>query len=414
MANQISRLSVFSWALYDLANTIFSMNIVSFYFSLWVVNEMGGTDSDYSFANASSMMLMVLTAPVLGAISDQARRRIPFLVLTTLLCVGFTALLGLGGLMVSLVFFVVANYMFQAGLIFYDSLLPEVSTEENRGKVGGLGIGLGYVGSFIGIGSGLFLLDSIGYVGMFRLTAVLFLLFAIPCFLFVHERTITAKDRKRVPEIVRGAFSQVFRTVKHAKQFPGLLRFLIGRLFYTDPVNTIIIFMGIYVTNEVGFTEDEAQLLMLTAISSAVLGGIGWGFLVDRLQPKRSLLLVLISWMIVLFGAFAIAIFDLPKYLFWIDACLAGISLGGTWAADRPLMLRLTPPSYVGEFYGLYSMVGRFASVTGPLLWGLVVDTLNWGRPAAVFMLLIFIVISYLILRPIDDRPRDWSRFTLQ
>lgn len=406
MARSIPKLSVLSWALYDLANTIFSMNIVSFYFSLWVVNEMGGSDSDYSYANALSMMLMFLTAPVLGALSDQARRRMPFLIATTLVCVLFTALLGIGGLLWSLAFFVVANYMFQAGLIFYDSLLPEVSTEENRGRVGGLGIGLGYVGSFIGIGSGMLLLDRIGYIGMFRLSALLFLIFAIPCFLFVRERTLAAQARIEVARIVRGAFMQVARTVAHAKQFPGLLRFLIGRLFYTDPVNTIIIFMGIYVTNEVGFSEGEAQLLMMVAIVAAVAGGIAWGFVVDRLQPKRSLLLVLATWMVVLLGATLIAVLNLPKTLFWVTACLAGVSLGGTWAADRPLMLRLSPPQYIGEFYGLYSMVGRFASVIGPLLWGLIVDTLGWGRPAAVFLLFILVTIAFFIIRPIDDRPR--------
>ncbi len=182
---RVSRLAVISWALYDLANTIFSMNIVSLYFSLWVVNAMGGSDAAYGAANSLSMGLMFLTAPFLGAISDQAARRIPFLVATTLLCVAFTALLGLGGLTLSLLLFIVANYMFQAGLVFYDALLPVVSTEHSRGKVGGLGIGLGYLGSFIGVGSGLLLLDRIDYVGVFRLSALLFLLFALPCFFFV-------------------------------------------------------------------------------------------------------------------------------------------------------------------------------------------------------------------------------------
>ena len=150
-----AKLTVVAWALYDLANTIFSMNIVSLYFSLWVVNVMHGSDSDYGNANAFSMLLMFLSAPALGALSDQAKRRMPFLVITTVVCVVFTSLLGLGGLAWSLVFFVIANYMFQAGLIFYDALLPVVSTEENRGKIGGFGIGLGYMGSFIGVGSGL-------------------------------------------------------------------------------------------------------------------------------------------------------------------------------------------------------------------------------------------------------------------
>ncbi len=199
---QPSRRSVLSWALYDLANTIFSMNIVSLYFSLWVINEMGGIDADYGNANSISMALMFFTAAILGALSDQAGRRKPFLIVTTLTCVGFTAMLGTGGLLPSLVLFIVANYMFQAGLIFYDSLLPVVSTEANRGKVGGLGVGLGYMGSFIGVGSGLLLLSRIGYTGIFRLSAVLFLLFALPCFFFVKEPGRLDKVRKGLGGIV--------------------------------------------------------------------------------------------------------------------------------------------------------------------------------------------------------------------
>ncbi len=403
MQKAIPRSAVLSWAMYDLANTIFSMNIVSFYFSVWVVNKMGGTDADYSFANAFSMGLMFFSAPILGALSDQISRRMPFLIFTTLTCVLFTALLGIGGLFLSIVFFIIANYMFQAGLIFYDSLLPVVSTEENRGRVGGLGIGLGYVGSFIGMGSGLLLLDKIGYVGVFRMTALLFFVFALPCFIFVREPVSARGQRIDFGAMVRGAFQQVFKTIRHAREFPGLLRFLVGRLFYTDPVNTIIVFMGIYVINEVGFTENEAQILMLVAIAAAVAGGFLWGSIVDRFQPARSLLWVLISWKIAILGAFFIAVLDLPKVLFWPVACLAGISLGGTWAADRPLMLKLAPKEYLGEFYGLYSMVGRFASVVGPLLWGLIVNTLGWGRPAAVFSLFLLLVVAYIILKPLKE-----------
>ena len=405
----IFSLPVLSWALYDLANTMFSMSIVSLYFPLWVVNVMGGTDQLYGNANAFSMALMFLTAPVLGAISDQANRRMPFLIASTLLCVLFTALLGIGGLLLSILFFIIANYMFQAGLIFYDALLSEVSTMDNRGRVGGLGIGLGYMGSFIIVGLGLMVVREEApetLVTMFRLTAILFLLFALPCFLFVKERQRRAAGISW--HVVQGAFLQVKHTVAHARMFPGLLRFLVGRVFYTDPVNTVIVFMGVYVTNEVGFTTTEAQVLLLVAIAAAVVGGFLWGIVVDRQGPKRTLNMVLILWMLVFAMAIGIAVFQLSKNLFWIAGGLAGVALGGTWAADRPWMLVLSPPRYLGEFYGLYSMAGRFASIVGPFMWGVVVNTLGWGRPAAVGLLLVLIVIAFGILQKVDDAPRDW------
>ncbi len=404
-----SRLSVVSWALYDLANTVFSMNIVSLYFSLWVVNVMGGTDADYGNAVALSMAFMLVSAPVLGALSDQAGRRMPFLVFTTLACVGLTALLGLGGLKGSLIVFVGANYMFQAGLIFYDSLLPVVSTEENRGRIGGLGIGLGYLGSVIGVVSGLKLLDRIGYVGIFRLSALLFLVFAIPCFLFVRE-SAAARGFKLDLRVVWQALQQVSATIPRARKYPGLLRFLVGRFFYTDPANTIIAFMSIYVTNEIGFDERQAQVVLLAAILCAVVGGLAWGFVVDRIGPRRTLTLVLILWISVLTAAIATPMLDLPSRLFWGIACLAGIALGGLWTADRPLMLRLSPPKHIGEFYGLYSMIGRFGAVVGPFTWGLVVNSLGLGRLVAVGTLLGFMLVALVMIWGIDDRVRDWPQ----
>ncbi len=403
---------VLSWALYDFANTIFSMNIVSLYFSLWVIHVMGGKDIQYSIANGTSMALILLTAPLLGALSDQAGRRMPFLVASTLLCVLFTALLGMGGLLLSLAFFVLANYGFQAGLIFYDALLPEVSDESNVGVVGGIGIGLGYLGSFTGVAMGLLVLNPDRpetYLSVFRLTALLFLLFALPCFLFVRERrkVLAESEQRSVGEILRGSLTQLKRTVEHAQEFPGLARFLLGRVFYTDPVNTVILFMSVYVVKEVGFSETEAQIFLLFAITAAAVGSFLWGPIVDRIGPKRSLNWVLRLWMVVFAGAILLAIFDL-KPAFWLVGALAGIALGGTWAADRPYMLRLAPPRYIGEFYGLYSMVGRFASIVGPLMWGFVVDVLGWGRPAAVATLLVLVVIAYGILQPVSDEPRQW------
>ncbi|MSP14808.1 MAG: MFS transporter [Chloroflexi bacterium] len=405
----ISRLSIASWVLYDLANTIFSLNIISLYFSLWVVNVMGGTDQSYGNANGISMALMFFSAPVLGAISDQAPKRLPFLTISTIVCVLFTLLLGAGGLALSLFFFIIANYFYQAGLIFYDSLLAEVSTEENRGRIGGIGVGVGYLGSVIGIGTGFIILgkNPNAYDSVFKATAILFLIFALPAFFFIRERS------RRVPpfnlDAVGRAFGQITQTVARARQYPGLGRFLVGRIFYADAANTVIAFMGIYVTNELGFTAAEAQLVLFVGILAAVLGGLCWGVVVDRLGPKRTLDIVLLLWTVTLVLAVVIPLLHLPSVAFWLVAALAGISLGGTWSADRPLMLRLSPPRYLGQFYGLYAMVGRFAAIIGPVLWGIIVDSLKWGRPAAIASLLVMIVLSFFILRSVSDERRNWG-----
>jgi UMF1 family MFS transporter len=355
------------------------------------------------------MALVFVSAPLLGALSDQAPRRLPFLIVSTLLCCGFTALLGLGGLAISLVFFIVANVFYQSGLIFYDALLPTVSTIANRGRIGGLGVGIGYVGSFVGVGLGLVVLrgDPSAKPLLFRLVAVLFLLFALPCFIWVRER------RRAVEAFglaaVRRAVAELRDTVGHVRRYPALARFLAGRVFYADAANTLIAFMGIYVTNETSLTEETVQYILLLSIAAAVAGGLVCGVLVDRVGPKRTLNGILGLWAVLLGLTAAIAYLRLPGELFYLVGALAGIALGGTWAADRPFMLRLTPPQRLGQFYGLYAMVGRFAAIMGPLLWTALVDGLGWGRPAAVLSLLLMVVIAFVVLRPVGDEQRAWT-----
>ncbi|HWV57650.1 MAG TPA: MFS transporter [Longimicrobiales bacterium] len=411
-----TRLAVGSWALYDLANTMFSMNIVSLFASLWVVNVMGGTDATWGFTMSISYAVIFVVSPFLGALTDQAPKRMPFLVASTIVCVAFTALMGRGGLALSLVFFAIANIAYQAGLQFYDALLPDVSREDNRGRIGGLGVGLGYVGSFVGVAVATLILGSgiddlsvdqqhARYTTVFQVTAALFLLFALPCFLFVRERR---RQRTFSVASVAAAARQVASTVRASGRYPGLLRFLIGRVFYTDSVNTVIVFMGLYVTAEVGFDQAAVGPIMMVAIAFAVIGGFGWGAVVDRVGPKRTLDWVLFLWMAIFVWTAVVGMFDLPRLAFLPVPPLAGIALGGTWAADRPYMLRLTPPARIGEFYGLYGMVGRFSAITGPFVWGFIVDILGWGRPAAIATLLAGVVIAYVILRKVSDEPRAW------
>lgn len=398
-----SRISVLAWALYDLGNTAFALNIISLHFALWVVNDMGGSDSHYGYANIMSMVLVLLTGPILGAMSDQTNRRMPFLIIMTCLCVFFTVLLGLGGLHASLLIFIIANYMYHVGLIFYDALLPLISTEENRGRVGSFGVGLGYVGSLAAAVTGLLLLETIGREGMFKITAAFFLVFSVPCFVLVKEPI--ARPFRVTRKTIVESIVQVASTLRRANEFPGLARFLVGRFFYADAINCLIIFMGIYVTNELGFTDAQAQTVLLVAVMSSIGGAWFWGIMVDRIGPKSSLNSVLYLWMFVLLGVSLIPMLNLPTQLIWLVAVSSGIAMAGIWCADRPYLLRLVPAQYIGEFFGLYSMVGRFATILGPAIWVVIADNMGLGRPAAVLALLVFVVISYGILRGVSDRP---------
>jgi MFS transporter, UMF1 family len=420
----IPRRAVVSWVLYDLANTIFSMGVVSIYFSFYVGDAVSASDTDivYGSIQAVSMGLIFVLSPLLGAMTDRARRRMPFLVWSTLLCCACTALMARGGFAVSALLFVVANAAYQAGLQFYDALLPEVSTEDNRGVIGGIGVGIGYLGSYLAVGLG-FLFASDAHVWIFTSIAVAFLVFALPCFFFVRERGNPHPRPVFGWRMVRESTRETLATLRSSRGYPGLLRFLVGRVFYTDAINTVIAYMALYATGVAmagGRTEAEGQaqarLVMLSAISFAVVGGLVWGRLADRRGPKRTLTWVLRLWLATFALASITGFLRLPVAVLYVVGILAGIALGGTWAADRPYMLRLTPPDRVGEFYGLYGMVGRFSAVTGPVLWagimtlavkGLGLPVLT-GQAMAIATLLGMILVSMRILAPVTDERRDW------
>src|SRR5262249_37200473 len=170
----------------------------------------------------------------------------------TIICCAATALIGRGPFALSALLFVIANGAYQAGVQFYDSLLPEVTTEANRGRINGIAIGLGYIGSYIAVGAGL-LMSSHGrefpFGNYFLFVALAFLALATPCFLFVREHGNPNPRPIFTVGAVRESVAQTVRTLKSGHQYPGLLRFLIGRAFYTDAINTVILFMSLYTVN---------------------------------------------------------------------------------------------------------------------------------------------------------------------
>ena len=428
-----------SWVLYDLANTIFSMGVTSLTFSLWVKDAAGETraDSVYGLITSISMGIIFIISPLLGAMSDRAPRRMPFLIVSTIICVAFTELFGRVGYAGTMIAFVIANAAYQAGLQFYDSLLVEVTTDENRGRIGGIGVGVGYFGSYIAVAISLLIADK---TLQFTLYGVSFLLFAIPCFLYVKERGRPADAKIFDPGVLISSTRETIRTLREGKKYPGLLRFLVGRVFYTDAINTVILIMTLYATNlgvSVGATakgaEYNAKLVMMFAITFAIAGGFMWGRVVDRIGPKKTLDYVLYLWLVTFVLAASMGLVGLPYGVLWGVTALAGVALGGVWSADRPLMLRLTPPDRVGEFYGLYGMVGRFSAITGPLLWAgvtsvvlrhygltslkagganamVVAGQVRVAQGFGVISLMLMVVVSWWILRPVSDAPRKWNR----
>jgi UMF1 family MFS transporter len=200
------------------------------------------------------------------------------------------------------------------------------------------------------------------------------------------------------------SWSQLGRTVEHARNSPGLLRFIVGRFFYTDPINTVIAVMSLFAINALGFKANEARYVLITLTVVAVLASFGWGWLVDRIGPRRTLLAVLVSWAV---GLLIIGLV-VQKVPFLVAGAILGSGLGGVAVTDRLLLIRLAPPALAGEMFGLYGLAGKLSAVIGPVLYGGIVFVLEprLGTVAyqiAILSLLILMVTGFLIVRGVPE-----------
>jgi len=421
-------ITTFSWIIYDLANTIFSMNVVTRYFSAWLVIDLALGDHYYSLSYSFSMLLVALTMPIIGAISDRYHRKMPFLIAYTLICIIFTALIGVAGYGISnkivkitwaLIFFIIANYSYQGGLVFYNAMLPNICSERSIGRVSGYGVAVGYIGSIIGLilvspfvegkiwGLEISFIPQGGTVASFIPTAFLFLIFALPTFIFVKDPKFFHNNEIRRLDI-KASFKKVLESISNTKKYPGVLRFLIAKFFYEDAIQTVILFMAVYIQKVMGFSSESTTYFFILIIPSVVIGSALFGMMTDHFGPKKILIIVLIGWIISL----TVLILTMKIWLFWIIGALIGIFLGSSQTSARPLLISLVPKEMLGEFFGLYSFSGKLAAIFGPLVWAAMVSIFNnFGNiikyKAAIMALNILIVVGLIILLKVPDLKKN-------
>ena len=395
------KLAIFSWCLYDFANTIFSMNVISLYFALWVTVDHDGQDILYSTALSLSMLAVALSVPVFGALSDTTGKRRAPLIGLTLLCIFSTGLIGTTDhLWTGLILFMVANYGYQSALVFYNGMLPSISQGSHVGLVSGYGVALGYLGSIIGMLMVKPFVESGGRSSAFLPTAGLLLLFSLPCFLFVKDRETRSVPFFRIKE----AFNTLKKTFLRARQYHTLFRFILIHFLVLDAVNTIIAFMSIYASKVIGFDDGQIIKFLISSTVGAMIGSLIIGILVKRKGTIWSYWLVLGLWIVSL----SLAAVSQSESLFWLVGPIAGVGMGGVWVVSRAFIVELSPPEKVGEFFGLYGLAGKAASILGPMLWGGVVWALNTTGTlkyrVAVTVLLGIVIAAAFLFRGLTQR----------
>ncbi len=391
--SNILRKDIIGWSLYDFANTIFSMNIISLYLKRWIVEDLGHDGLYYDLSFSASMLMAGLIMPALGAISDQTQKKKMFLFLFTFACclsVGIIPLVPESLIFAIIIFFALSNFFYEGGLVFYNSLLYSVSDGRQARVVSGFGVAMGYLGAIVGIilvmpfvTGGLFGFDFPGFigggkVGSFVPTAILFFVFSLPLFVLVTEKKNPKVDRTGG---IKAAYRNVWNGIKDTKKYPGVLRFLIADYFFEDTVATVNLNIGIFSSIVIGFSDTDISTFLIISTTSAMLGSYLIGHYSAKLNLKLLLSRIIWGWII----ALTIFAFSENRIVIYILGSLVGVLLGGLWTVSRPMLAEMVPREELGKFFGLYSLSGRSAAVIGPIIWGTLVYIFNPARPAGKY-----------------------------
>lgn len=385
--NSLDRpLPIFSWAMYDFANTIYSAIVVTAFFPLFM-SKLVGRDLYTGVAQTASMVLAGLAVPVAGALSDRTGRPKRYLWWLTLACCAATAGIGLvanDGLydagrgsaapaavwLAALACFGLANLCYQGSLVFYDCLLPVVASPRLQGRVSGLGVGVGYFGVVVALPIAHWAVSASGVMRTaFIVAGAAFFISALPIFLFVKvpapERPVRVTGR-----IIAEQFRGIKRTVREIWNVRPAFFFFIGNFLCTDVVNTLIMWTRSYLIRGSGYTESSSLGILMAMSVSAFVLGLGMGWLTDRLGSKRALLTATGSLgLCIVVGGFVRQPWVLvPTILVFGSGGLAGV-----WVAGRKFLLDIAPPEKVGELFGFYGVTQKL-SVLGCTLFALVAD----------------------------------------
>ena len=393
---------IFVWTLFDFANTSFSIVVVTFlyavYFKKTVASGEPIGDLYWSIATSISMIVTAVLGPMLGAIADYSAGKKRFLLFFTLLCIVFTSLLFFvkeGNIFWGVTIFIIATIGFEAGLIFYDAYLPEITTPKNYGRVSGYGFGMGYLGSLATLAIIYPFIENNLIRETFPMSALFFLVFSLPIFFYLSD---SRQRVERTQSYVSIGLSRVWSTITHLRYYKNLAIFLLAYFFYIEGVNTVIYFSGNYASTTLGFTDTELLIFFLTVQTTAIAGSIILGILADSIGQKKTIILTLVLWLITVLLAYLVQ----DKSGFYVVGLIAGVAMGSSQSTSRSLMSKLTPSEKKTEFFGFYSFFGKSSAVLGPLVFGLV-SFLSGNQRLAIISIGFFFLVGLLILFKVKD-----------
>ncbi len=414
LSGTINKKNVAFWALYDFANSIVVV-VFFLYFTQWLVVENNFSDFWYNMLFIGASILLVFTGPIFGSLADKRKAKLPFLrVVTAMLFIASvaTALLANLGpanktiIILAAICYMLTEYFYQFSLTFYDSLLYEIAPAQKRATISGFGQAANWSGQIAGIlisipilAGSVYLFGHPGRTQTLLPAIMIFAILIIPLLFFFKEKEIP----QTVPLEPLLEYKNYFKSFFSLLQYPGVGLFLLSFFFYNDMILTAQNNFPIYL-EQVFHVNDNAKSMLLGGILiTSAIGAFAGGLIADRIGSKKVLIWILWAWLFVFGGLFYTSNFS----FFVTVSIIMGFFYGATWTVSRAVMSLLIPPEKQTYAFSYYSLMARFATLLGPLIWGIITTSLihlgSVRYKIAGGSLIIFIVIGILIAKKIPD-----------
>ena len=406
------RSKIFAWTLFDFGNTAFSVIIVTVIYSRYFTNHVaGGQRWLWGLAVSLSMIFAAILSPPLGAAADHSNNRKRYLLAFTLIsiiCTGLLFFVQEGMIFLGILLFIFANIGFEGGIVFYDAFLPNLTSRSSYGRVSGYGFAMGYLGALAVLLIVNFMLplpSDPDYLFSVRLSFIVaagfFFVFSLPLFFMVPE---PRHGREKTSYYFTDGFRQAkktFRALFINKEHPNIARFLIAFFIYNDGILTVIAFAAIFADRILHMSDKDIIVFFAIVQTSAVLGSFVFGFVTDKIGPKKTIMITLALWIAISIGAY----FVHTIAVFYIVAMAAGVAVGSSQSSSRSFMALLTPKEREAEFFGFYDgLCGKASAVLGPFIYGLISDFTD--ERVAALAIGVFFITGLIVLQKVREPER--------
>jgi UMF1 family MFS transporter len=397
-----SRLGLFSWAMYDWANSAFTTIIITFVFATYFAKGVVGDEtlgtSYWGYATSLSGLTIAILAPIFGAVADIGGRRKPWIAAFTALCVAATAGLVFiapdpAYILPALILVAIANIGFEMGVAFNNAMLPDIAPEGRIGRLSGWAWGLGYAGglSCLVIILVFFDLDSVDQIRATSvLVAVWFAVFSIPLFLWTPDQPAVSTSFGRA---VADGLAMLWRTLKGVREHGNIARFLLAHMIYGDGLVTLFAMGGVFAQSAFGMTTGQVLQFAVAINVTAGIGAAIFGWIDDKIGPKPTIQMSLVG--LAAIGCAILLVQDIATFL--VLGAALGIFVGPAQAASRSLLARIVPEGKETEMFGLYALSGKATAFLGPLLFGLATAAFDNARAGMATILVFFLVGATLL-----------------